>query len=172
MTQAGWREQFSTIYLGQAFSILSSSAVQFAIIWWITVTTGSPLAITFASIAGLLPQAVIGPFAGVWIDRFNRKIIMILADGLVALGSLLLFVLCFFRRTAAYTRICHVVYQSYRRNLSQASALRRDSAARAKRGGDQSRRTRADGVVPLYHRRTYAGCTSNECFISASSNAR
>ena len=86
-----WKKSFFTIYLGQGFSILSSSVVQFSIIWWITLTTGSPLAITIATVAGLLPQAIIGPFAGVWIDRLNRKAIMIVADGVVALGSAILF---------------------------------------------------------------------------------
>lgn len=90
-----WKKPFLTLYLGQAFSILSSSAVQFSIIWWITSTTGSAMAITIASIVGLLPQAIIGPFAGVWIDRFNRKTIMVMADTLVAIASLILFILCF-----------------------------------------------------------------------------
>jgi DHA3 family macrolide efflux protein-like MFS transporter len=72
------------LYIGQAFSLLSSSAVQFTIIWWITVETGSAIALTIASIVGLLPQVVIGLFAGVWIDRYNRKSIMIVADFAVA----------------------------------------------------------------------------------------
>ena len=42
---------------------------------------------------GLLPQAIIGPFAGVWIDRFDRKKIIILSDGIIALSSLFLAVL-------------------------------------------------------------------------------
>lgn len=90
-----WRRSFFTIYLGQSFSLLSSSAVQFSIIWWITVETGSALALTIASVVGLLPQAIIGLFAGIWIDRFNRKKIIILADGMVAASSLLLGVLFF-----------------------------------------------------------------------------
>jgi DHA3 family macrolide efflux protein-like MFS transporter len=90
-----WKKSFFTIYIGQAFSLLSSSAVQFSIIWWITVQTGSALALTIASVVGLLPQAVIGMFAGVWIDRFNRKKIMILADSVVALSSLFLGILFF-----------------------------------------------------------------------------
>jgi len=85
-----WQKSFFTIYIGQAFSLLSSSAVQFSIIWWITVQTGSALALTIASVVGLLPQAVIGPFAGVWIDRYNRKTIMIIADSIVATSSLVL----------------------------------------------------------------------------------
>lgn len=51
------------------------------------------LALTIASVVGLLPQAIIGSFAGVWIDRFNRKKIMIFADAAVALSSLFLCVL-------------------------------------------------------------------------------
>jgi len=85
-----WKKSFFTIYIGQAFSLLSSSAIQFSIIWWITIQTGSALALTFASVVGLLPQAVIGPFAGVLIDRYNRKTIMIISDSAVAVSSLAL----------------------------------------------------------------------------------
>ncbi len=85
-----WKKPFFTLYIGQAFSLLSSSAVQFAIIWWITNETGSAIALTVASLVGLLPQVIIGPFAGVWIDRYNRKTIMIIADLGVALASLAL----------------------------------------------------------------------------------
>lgn len=35
-----WKKPFFTIYSGQAFSLLSSSAVQFSIIWWINMETG------------------------------------------------------------------------------------------------------------------------------------
>ena len=85
-----WQRQFFTIYLGQGFSLLTSSAIQFSIIWWITVTTGSALALTIASIVGLLPQAILGPFAGVLIDRYNRRTIMIMADSAIAFCSLAL----------------------------------------------------------------------------------
>ncbi len=85
-----WKKTFFKIYIGQAFSLLSSSAVQFSIIWWLTMETGSALSLTIASVVGLLPQAVIGMFAGVWIDRFDRKKIMIVADVAVAFSSLLL----------------------------------------------------------------------------------
>ncbi|MCX7922050.1 MAG: MFS transporter [Clostridia bacterium] len=95
-TIKNWKKSFFTIYIGQAFSLLSSSAVQFAIIWWITLQTGSAIALTIASVVGLLPQAVIGPFAGVWIDRYNRKKIMIIADSTVAISSLILGVSFFF----------------------------------------------------------------------------
>ena len=93
--QNKWKKPFFKIYIGQAFSLLSSSAVQFSIIWWITLQTGSAIALTTASLVGLLSQAIIGPFAGVWIDRYNRKTIMIIADSAVAVASLILGILFF-----------------------------------------------------------------------------
>lgn len=85
-----WKPTFFRIYIGQAFSLVSSSSVQFAIIWWITIETGSAIALTAASLAGLLPQVLIGPFAGVWIDRYSRKTILILADAATAVASAIL----------------------------------------------------------------------------------
>lgn len=85
-----WKKQFITIYAGQAFSLLGSAAVQFAVIWWLTDKTESAITLTIASIAAFLPNMLLGPFAGVWIDRFNRRTVMIAADGLVALSSVVL----------------------------------------------------------------------------------
>ncbi len=85
-----WKKQFAIIYTGQAFSILGSAAVQFAVIWWLTIQTGSAITLTIASVASFLPNMLIGPFAGVWIDRYNRRTVMIAADGLVALSSIVL----------------------------------------------------------------------------------
>lgn len=103
-----WQKSFFTMYLGQGFSLLTSSAVQFSIIWWITVQTGSAMALTVASIVGLLPQAVIGPFAGVFIDRYNRKTILIIADSAVAVSSMVLG-LSFFFTTPSLTFIYFIL---------------------------------------------------------------
>ncbi len=85
-----WKKQFATIYAGQAFSLLGSAAVQFSVIWWLTIQTESAITLTAASIVAFLPSMLIGPFAGVWIDRYNRRTVMIAADGLVALSSAIL----------------------------------------------------------------------------------
>lgn len=85
-----WKKIFAVIYAGQAFSIVGSAAAQFAIIWWLTAQTGSAVMLMLASIVSLLPNMILGPFAGVWIDRCSRKRIMIAADGLVALSSIAL----------------------------------------------------------------------------------
>ena len=82
-----WKKKFIIIWSGQLFSILSSSIAQFAIVLWISLETGSAEVLSFATIAALLPQVVLGPFAGVFVDRWSRKWTMILADSFVALCS-------------------------------------------------------------------------------------
>lgn len=85
--EKSWKRQFVTIYAGQAFSLIGSAAVQFAIIWYLTVQTESAVTLALATVVGFLPHMLIGPFAGVWVDRYNRRTVMIAADGLVALSS-------------------------------------------------------------------------------------
>lgn len=85
-----WKKTFLVIWSGQAFSLLGSSAAQFAVIWWLTLQTGSPAVLALASIAGILPIAIIGPFAGVWVDRLSRKTVMLTADLFVAAASAVL----------------------------------------------------------------------------------
>ncbi len=85
--------QFFVIWTGQALSLLGSRLVQFALIWWLTKTTESATVLAMASLVGLLPQVVLGPFVGVLVDRWRRRWVMFGADGLVALATLILAVL-------------------------------------------------------------------------------
>lgn len=55
-----------------------------ALIWYITFQTNSAAVLSLASIIAFLPQAVLGPFIGVLIDRWNRKTIMIVSDLFIA----------------------------------------------------------------------------------------
>ncbi len=83
-----WAPPFFTIWIGQAFSLLGSQLVQFALIWWLTQTTGSATVLATAALVGLLPQVVLGPIIGALVDRWNRRWIMILADSTIALATL------------------------------------------------------------------------------------
>jgi DHA3 family macrolide efflux protein-like MFS transporter len=83
-----WAPPFFTIWGGQAVSLLGSQLVQFALIWWLTKTTGSATVLAVASLVGLLPQVVLGPVIGTLVDRWNRRIIMILADSVIAAATL------------------------------------------------------------------------------------
>jgi DHA3 family macrolide efflux protein-like MFS transporter len=91
--QQRWIYSFFTIWTGQAFSLIGSQLVQFALIWWLTRTTGSATVLATASLVGLLPQVFMGLVAGALIDRWNRRITMIVADSLIALATLALAVL-------------------------------------------------------------------------------
>src|SRR5512134_2236827 len=81
---------FLILWTGQALSLLGSPAVQFALIWWLTQQTGSATVLAMAALLGLLPAVALGPVIGVLVDRWDRKRVMLAADGLVALASLAL----------------------------------------------------------------------------------
>lgn len=84
---------FFVIWGGQALSLLGSRLVQFALIWWLTETTRSATVLAMASLVGLVPQVILGPFVGVLVDRWDRRYVMLMADGAVALATLALGVL-------------------------------------------------------------------------------
>ena len=88
-----WKKVFAIIWTGQFLSILSSTIVNFAVILWISIETGSGEMLAWAAIAGMLPQALLGPVSGVFIDRWNRKLVMILADSFIALCTFILAIL-------------------------------------------------------------------------------
>ena len=75
-----WAPRFFAIWIGQAFSLLGSMLVQFALVWWLTQTTGSATVLAMATLVAVLPRVVIGPFAGALVDRWNRRLVMIAAD--------------------------------------------------------------------------------------------
>jgi DHA3 family macrolide efflux protein-like MFS transporter len=88
-----WAPRFFTIWTGQAFSLLGSQLVSFAVIWWLTQKTGSATVLATASLVGLLPQVVLGPLTGALVDRWSRRLTMMLADGLIALATIVLAIL-------------------------------------------------------------------------------
>lgn len=88
-----WKTRFFALWFGQSSSLFGSAITQFILIWWITTTTKSALALTLASFFGLLPQAVFGPMGGVFADRYDRKKIMILTDLISALCIFILVIL-------------------------------------------------------------------------------
>jgi DHA3 family macrolide efflux protein-like MFS transporter len=85
-----WAGRFFTVWTGQAFSLFGSALVQFALIWWLTQKSGSATVLALATLVGMLPQILLGPFAGALVDRWNRRIIMMMADATIAVFTLLL----------------------------------------------------------------------------------
>ena len=85
-----WKPRFFTLWTGQAISLIGSKIVQFALVWWLTELTGSATVLATASIVALVPEILLLPIAGAYVDRWNRRIVMIVADALIALSSLCL----------------------------------------------------------------------------------
>lgn len=88
-----WKKRFFMIWTGQAFSLFGSSLVDFGLIWWLTASTGSETTLAVSTLIKLLPVMLIGPLIGSAIDRWPRKSILIIADSLIALITLGLFLL-------------------------------------------------------------------------------
>ena len=95
-TNAGQLERNVTLFLAsQAISLFGSALVQLAITWYITLTTQSGSMMTISIVCGFLPTLFVSPFAGVWADRFDRKLLIVVADSLIALCTLILAILFF-----------------------------------------------------------------------------
>jgi DHA3 family macrolide efflux protein-like MFS transporter len=107
---------FIVIFAGQAFSLFGSRLVQFALVWWITETTGLASTLAFASIVAMMPQVLLGPFAGALVDRWNRKTVMMVSDSFIAL---VVVALAFLYGTGAI-RLWHVFLAMFTRSLGGA----------------------------------------------------
>jgi DHA3 family macrolide efflux protein-like MFS transporter len=81
---------YLVIFSGQAFSLFGSRLVQFALVWYLTAQTGSAQVLATASIAAIIPQVVLAPFAGAFVDRWNRKRVMMVSDSMIAATVLVL----------------------------------------------------------------------------------
>lgn len=86
----GWQKKAAWFLSSQTVSLFGSSIVQFAIIWHITLSTTSGVMITISSLCSFLPQILISLFAGVWADRYSRKVLIMAADGMIAFVTLIL----------------------------------------------------------------------------------
>jgi MFS transporter, DHA3 family, macrolide efflux protein len=86
----GWKRRVTVFLVGQTITTFGSFLVQYAIMWHLTLTTKSGLVLALAAVFGFLPQAIVSIFAGVWADRVNRKMMIIVSDSVIALATLIL----------------------------------------------------------------------------------
>lgn len=85
-----WKRNIILFLSSQTISLFGSSLVQYAIMWYITLTTESGMMMTLYIICGFIPTFILSPIAGVWADRYNRKLLIMLSDGMIALATLVL----------------------------------------------------------------------------------
>lgn len=79
--------EYLFFFFGQSVSLLGSTIVQFVLIWWIVVEYGNPIYLSIAYLLGIGVQVLFMPIAGVYVDRWNRKLILGIADSFQALGA-------------------------------------------------------------------------------------
>jgi DHA3 family macrolide efflux protein-like MFS transporter len=84
---SGWKAVFLTIWTGQQLSWVGSAVSGFALVWWLTETTGSATVLAMGTLITLLPGVLLGPIAGALVDRWNRRMVMLVADSTIAIFS-------------------------------------------------------------------------------------
>lgn len=84
---------FLTIWLGQLVSLLGSEMTNFAITIWAWEATERATPLSLILVAVQIPRVLISPFAGIWVDRFNRKTLMLMGDSVAGCSTIALLVL-------------------------------------------------------------------------------
>jgi len=90
-----FKTNFIIVWAGQVISVFGSNLSGFALGVWLYQRTGSASNFALVALCTVLPQVLLSPLAGVWIDRHNRRWTMALADTGAALCTLCLAVLFF-----------------------------------------------------------------------------
>lgn len=89
-SRPNWRRNVALFLTGQSVSLFGSMLVQYAVMWYLTLTTKDGTVLALSTIAGFLPQAIVSIFGGVWADRHNRKLLIMGADAAIATATLTL----------------------------------------------------------------------------------
>lgn len=79
---------FTLIWVGQAASYLGSAAVAFGLTIFAWQETGQATALALVGFFSFVPTLLVSPFAGVLVDRWSRKRVMLLSDAGSALATL------------------------------------------------------------------------------------
>lgn len=115
-------KKFFVLWSSQAASMFGSSVVGFALAWYLAKETGSATILSTAMMMNVLPMVFIGPFIGPLIDRWNRKMILILSDFTTMLFTLVLVIL-FLTGTAEIWHIYVIMFCRAVSGAFQAPAL-------------------------------------------------
>jgi hypothetical protein len=84
---------FTIVWIGQIVSVLASSMSQFALTIFMFKETGSALAMGTMQVFFITPFLLVSPVAGVWVDRYNRKMMMMVSDIAAGIATIAILVL-------------------------------------------------------------------------------
>ena len=97
--------KFLLLWVGEFISSIGGGMTSFGLGVYVFSKTGSATAMTMVTLVGFLPTILLGAPAGVLADRYDRRLLMMLGDGLSGLGVLFIF-LCMLQGNAALWQIC------------------------------------------------------------------
>jgi DHA3 family macrolide efflux protein-like MFS transporter len=78
---------FTIVWLGQIISVLASSMTGFGLSIWLYKQTESATAMGMMQVVYIIPFLALSPIAGVMVDRYNRKLMMMLSDLTAVVGT-------------------------------------------------------------------------------------
>src|SRR5580658_4908504 len=86
-----WRalthRNFRLFFGGQSISLIGTWMTRIATSWLVYRLTGSALLLGLVGFAGQIPTFLFAPFAGVWVDRLNRRHVLVVTQTLAMLQS-------------------------------------------------------------------------------------
>jgi MFS family permease len=80
--------QYALLWAGAVVSFFGDCVQLFGQVWLVADTTGSAMALGSVGLAQAVPRLVIGVFAGVVVDRLDRRAVLLVVQSLAALQSL------------------------------------------------------------------------------------
>jgi MFS family permease len=84
---------FTIVWLGQIISVLATSMTQFAVTIWVFEKTGSYTALGLVQVFFITPFLLLSPIAGAMVDRYDRKLMMMVSDLSAGLGTIFILVM-------------------------------------------------------------------------------
>jgi len=110
-----WRalrhRNFRLFFSGQSISLIGTWMTRVATGWLVYRLTGSALLLGWIGFAGQIPTFLLAPFAGVWVDRLNRRNVLLWTQVLAAVQSLLLAGLTLSNRITVWEILCLSAFQ-------------------------------------------------------------
>ena len=101
--------KFLILWSGELISAIGGGLTSFGLSVYVYQKTGSAGSMALVSLFAFLPMLLLSPIAGVFADRFDRRLLMMLGDGLSAIG-LIYILICMFTGEAKVYQICIGVF--------------------------------------------------------------
>ncbi len=95
-------KKYIILWLSQSVSGLGSSMTGFALVLWAYGQSNSAMSVSMMSFCNYVPYVILSLFAGVFVDRHNKKSIMLVSDSIAAFGSLAILVSLLMGRLAVW----------------------------------------------------------------------